>query len=411
MATSAEGLPIPTGHLHGLLGGWSGEGTLESSIWSDLAAVQGDEDTPLAERDWTERDVTRRAHRVLLERLQPQLALWPSRLSEWQDALPAMVHAQRVTSSRPLRPTDWAQTARRHGWFPVAFIGRERTTQADELLLTTLRWTLPQLLTTFRHATAVLADAGAAVQPQLTVAQQLLDEHLGTDEAPTPTPADLSAVARAGYPWNVLAPVTETYARYERHLHDLAADLIFPLESLRWRLFHIGVLGEVLGVLRELGAHLQWRAPLSATGGRAQYAATLDATTTLEVWFEAAGVWRSHGTKSAYREALEALSMRPSSIGPDILLLDVARRRALVLECKYGAAPYVGRNGYLQALAYAAELRVEVADVVWSYVIGPEGVVQDQSHTSLHATHGPQRVGMASPSALHQVVEDFLNKT
>lgn len=411
MSTSAEPPPVPTGRLGELLGGWSGEGTLHSTVWANLAAVQAEDDTPLAERQWTERDVTRRAHRVLLERLQPHLVRWPSRLSEWSNALPAVTRAHRVTSNRPLRPTDWAQTIRRHGWPPAAFIGRQRTTQADELLLATLRWTLPRLLTTFRHASAVLADAAAAVQPQATAAQRLLDEYVGLEDAPAPTDADLLAVARAGYPWNVLAPVSATYLRYERHLDDLARDLIYPLDSLRWRLFHIGVLGEVLGAMRDGGAALQWRAPLSATGGRPQYTAVLGPAgkaAPLEVWFEAAGVWRRHGTQYPYREALRALSLSPSAIGPDILVLDVQQRRALVLECKYGDARYVGRNGYLQAVAYANELRVELADTIWSYVVGPEGVVDGSSHTTLHAPHSAQRVGVTSPSALQQVVRDFL---
>lgn len=415
MSTSAEPYPVPTGRLHELLGGWSGEGTLQSTVWAGLAAVHAEDDTPLAEREWTELDVTRRAHRVLLERLQPHLTRWPTRLNDWSNALPAVTQARRVTAARPLRPTEWAQTTRRFGWPPTAFIGRQRTTQADELLLATLRWTLPRMLTTFRHANAVLADAAMAVQPQAAAAQRLLDEYVGLEEAPAPSDADVLAVARAGYPWNVLAPVTGTYLRYERHLEDLASDLIYPLDSLRWRLFHIGVLGEVLGAMRDAGAHLRWRAPLSATtGGRAQYTAVLpqagDASA-LEVWFEAAGVWSRYGTKYPYREALRALSLRPGSIGPDILVLDLEHRRALVLECKYGDAKYVGRNGYLQAVAYANELRVELADAIWSYIVGPEGVVNGSSHTMLHEPHSAQRLGVTSPSGLRQIVIDFLQET
>ncbi len=411
MSTSVDRHPVPTERLHELLGGWSGEGTLDSTVWASLAAVQAEDNTPLAERDWSPLDVTRRAHRVLLERLRPHLERWPTRLTEWSNALPAVTRAQRVTAARPLRPTDWAQTTRRYGWPPTTFVGRQRTTQADELLLATLRWTLPRLLITFRHARAVLADAAAAVQPQAAAAQRLLDEYIGDEEAPAPTDADLRVVARAGYPWNVLAPVSATYLRYERHLDDLATELIYPLDSLRWRLFHIGVLGEVLGAMRDCGARLQWHAPLSAAGGRPQYTAVLgsaEETASLEVWFEAAGAWGRHGTKYPYREAVRALSLRPSFIGPDILILDVQHRRALILECKYGDARYVGRNGYLQAVAYASELRVELADSIWSYVVGPEGVVTGSAHTELHAHHSAQRVGVTSPSGLHQVVRDFL---
>lgn len=379
-------------------------------LWADLAAVEGEDDTPLAEREWSDRDVMRRAHRVLLERLEPQLARWPTRLRDWTEALPAVTRAHRVVSARPLRPTDWAQTARRHGWPPSTFIGRKRTSQADELLVSTLRWTLPQVLSTVRHATAVLPGAAATIERQMEMAARLFELYVGDDPAPQPATADLAAVARAGHPWNLLAPVSTTYLRYQQHLEDLALEVIYPLESLRWRLFHIGVLGEVLGALRDDGAKLQWRAPLSATGGRPQYLAHRpDGSQPLEVWFEAAGVWNRHATRFPYREALRALGMQASAIGPDILLLDVTGRRALVLECKFGDARYVGRNGYLQALAYASELRVDVADEVWTYVVGPDGVVAGSSATSLHGPHVARRVGVTSPAALPGVVREFLN--
>lgn len=409
MSTLADSYPVPTGRLHELLGGWSGQGSLNSTVWADLAAVEGEDDTPLAERQWRERDVTRRAHRVLLERLLPQLERWPTRLRAWTEALPAVTTSRRVVSARPLRPTDWVQTARRHGWPPATFIGRQRTSQADELLVSTLRWTLPQVLSTVRHATAVLPGVAAAIETQITVAARLLEEYVGEGEAPEPAAADLAAVARAGYPWHALAPVSSTYLRYQRHLEDLALEVIYPLESLRWRLFHIGVLGEVLGALRDEGGELRWRAPLSAAGGRPQYTAHWpEGTTALEVWFEAAGVWGRHASRYPYREALRSLEMQTGAMGPDILIFDGARRRALVLECKFGDARYVGRNGYLQALAYASELRVDVADEIWAYVVGPEGVVVDSSSTSLHGPHVARAVGVTSPTALPQVVRDFL---
>ncbi|GAA2725750.1 hypothetical protein [Cellulomonas aerilata] len=409
MSISADPYPVPTGRLRELLGGWSGQGSLSSTLWADLAAVEGEDDTPLAERQWSERDVTRRAHRVLLERLQPQLERWPTRLRDWSEALPAVTNSQRVVSARPLRPTDWAQTARRHGWPPSTFIGRRRTSQADELLVSTLLWTLPQVLTTVRHATAILPGADTTIKLQMAAAARLLEVYVGDDEAPEPAPADLAAVARAGNPWNLLAPVSSTYLRYQHHLEDLALEVIYPLESLRWRLFHIGVLGEVLGALRDEGAELRWRAPLSATGGRPQYLAHWpDGSPPLEVWFEAAGVWSRHASRSPYRDALRALGMQPGAIGPDILLLDVVGRRALVLECKFGDARYVGRNGYLQALAYASELRVDVADEIWTYVVGPDGVVTGSSDTSLHGPHTARRVGVTSPTALPDVVRAFL---
>lgn len=409
MCTLADPYPVPTGRLRELLGGWSGQGSLNSTLWADLAAVESEDSTPLAERQWSERDVTRRAHRVLLERLQPQLERWPTRLRDWTEALPAATSGHRVLSARPLRPTDWAQTARRHGWPPSTFIGRKRTSQADELLVSTLRWTLPQLLSTVRHASAVLPGAAATIELQMAVAAQLLEVCGEDNQAPEPVAADLAAVARAGHPWNLLAPVSSTYLRYQHHLQDLALEVIYPLESLRWRLFHIGVLGEVLGTLRDEGAELRWRAPLSASGGRPQYLAHWpDGSPTLEVWFEAAGVWSRHATRFPYREALRALGMQPSAIGPDILLLDVTGRRALVLECKFGDARYVGRNGYLQALAYASELGVDVADEIWTYVVGPDGVVTGSSATSLHGPHIAQRVGVASPAALPEVVREFL---
>ncbi len=81
-------------------------------------------------------------------------------------------------------------------------------------------------------------------------------------------------------------------------------------------------------------------------------------------------------------------------------------RRALILECKYSwDQDIVARNGYYQAMAYAAEARSRLAKVVVAAAVGPESVVPASSFTNL----GIGRVGTVPPSALTSLVNEFLN--
>jgi len=416
--TSSAELPIPTAGLSALLRGWSGEGLLTGGLWQALAAVQADEpdhhldDDESTQPQWTEHRIQARAQRVLLERLRPDLSGWPTRLGQWTDALPVVTVSRTTTARRPLRPTNWVATARRHGWPPQTFIGRLRTTTADELLISTLRWTIPQVLATARAAERLLHDVSGDIRSQLNVAGELLEYIGGAGDAPPPLPADLRAIAGSGHPWSGLAAVAGVYVRYGQRLDELAYDLIYPDETLRWRLFHLGVLGQVLLALREHGAQVQWVAPLSGTSAGPQYAVLLPDGRQMDLWFEAAGIWRHYNEPSPYRAAVAAVTAARSGggqpIGADLLLIERGKT-GLVLECKYSAhVGEVARKGYLQAVAYASELRSSLATHSWGYVVGPDTVVPGSSRTIAYAEQLSGEIGVVGPAGISELFERFL---
>src|SRR5438128_1235694 len=107
---------IPEAGLHEVLGAWAGQGQL----WEALLAVQD----PLTERRWTTGDLRRRAHRILFERMRTNLALWPTRLLPWIEALPAESLRLRRDAEAPFPGVSWAETRRRFGWLPRMFHGQ-----------------------------------------------------------------------------------------------------------------------------------------------------------------------------------------------------------------------------------------------------------------------------------------------
>jgi hypothetical protein len=81
-------------------------------------------------------------------------------------------------------------------------------------------------------------------------------------------------------------------------------------------------------------------------------------------------------------------------------------RRALILECKYSwNQDTVARDGYYQAMAYGAEARSRLAEIVVAAAVGPESVVSASSFTNLSIG----RVGTVAPSMLPSLVNEFLN--
>ena len=86
-------------------------------------------------------------------------------------------------------------------------------------------------------------------------------------------------------------------------------------------------------------------------------------------------------------------------------MLLLPNQRALAVECKYSwNADIVARDGYYQAMAYATEIRSRLAPEVHALAVGPEGVVSGSDFTSVLVG----RVGTASPTALVEVIHDFV---
>lgn len=369
------GPPIPEAGLHFVLSSWSGRGQL----YEALAAVSPDR----FDRAWNARDVRRRANRVLWELLRPQTEQLPTTTRRWMDALPAETDASRARRATPRGRVDFVRT-RLGGWPPESFVVRERHRVADELLTGVTAWTLGEVLDVASDARSVDETLVATTTNQLAAAASIM-ERLPLSDAPRQQPdrASLAAARRAGRPWSTVALLATTLGRHD-DLSVLAETLLEPDRELRWRLFHLGVLGEVLLGIRELGHHILSASPIAGTVRGPQYRVTMDDGSQVEVWFEAAGIWRDRREVSPYVRATTGLrgpGNRP--LGPDLLLIHGSK--ALVLECKYSADPTYVATGYEQVLAYATELGL-LAGEVEALVVGPTEVVRDAGSVSLPST-------------------------
>lgn len=357
---------IPLAGLIETTRSWSSAGEL----FAALAAV----DEP--ERRWSARDVERRAHRVLAQRLMGDLATWPSATDPWLDALPAESLRPREVTLAPNSGTSWRETARR-GWPPSAFHGSRRRRIADTLLVSTLRWTLDSLLPVVRDADLVLPGLLLEVESQVGAALDLLDmDPVNSASAVTPSFQDLNSVSAEGRPWNLLRPVAETllWSKSAGSL-ELIDTLIVPDDQLSGRLFQLGVLGELLAALRRSGAETIPKRPVSGAASRGPaYEVVSSSGAVWDLWFEAAGLWRDRGLKSPYRQLSAKIPGAGGTMGADLLLCRDSKA-SLLVECKYSNEPSrVARDGFHQAAAYALEAR-EIFETVVSVVVGPSDVV------------------------------------
>jgi len=194
-------------------------------------------------------------------------------------------------------------------------------------------------------------------------------------------------------------------SRTERSVDYLIYQVLMPDDEIRWRLFHLATLGVLLTALREAGCQITSLRPLSPKSGGPNYEVLSSRGEPYLLWFEASGVWSYLGKPSPFIEATSGISRARRSNGADLLLL-MPDRRALILECKYSwNQDVVARAGYYQAVAYGAEIRSRLAEVVVAVAVGPESVVSESSFTNFSIG----RVGTVSPSALMSLVDEFLN--
>ena len=76
---------------------------------------------------------------------EPILRRWPKRASEWLDYLPASRKHIRVIEQAPFAGVAWAESRRRFGWPPTAFVGNQAERSADTLVVQVLRWCAERL--------------------------------------------------------------------------------------------------------------------------------------------------------------------------------------------------------------------------------------------------------------------------
>lgn len=389
--------PIPEEGLSEVLKRWSGRGGL-------LDALAVPDDT-LAASAWTARDVSARANRVLMARVAPSVERWPDRATLWLDLLPAARRHETVALPHPFSGVSWSKSMIRSGWPPKVFIGRETRRGADMMLATTLKWTSERLVGAAADASRMFPDATSGIGPQLGAAATVLGhEVLATAGSIAPGQNELRAIRREGAPWSAVAEVAEELLLLETSLAAYVAQLLMPDEEIRWRLFHLGVLGLTLRSLSHAGCTITSLRPLSAASPSPAYRVTHADGAEFDLWFEASGVWRHLGQSSPYQEATTGVTGVNRSLGADILLMSPAGQ-VMILECKYSSSPeFVARAGYYQAVAYAAEAKARFACEVVSLAVGPEGVVSMPGFTTLQSGV----VGVIPPSALPAAITEFI---
>jgi hypothetical protein len=380
---------IPWDGLEEVLRGWNGRGQL----YEALAAVEDD----LTELHWDRHDIERRARRILLARLEPDLDRWPTSADAWLHALPAESLRRRRMSEVPHPGTDWIET-RSLGWPAEQFVIKERSRVADQVMSRTLRWVLDQLRVIRRDAVAVDRSLQNVATTQLRAALSLRTQPpLDATDGLRPSSADVRALQRSGRPWSRLAPVAEKLrTSLTLDLLTFAREQLIPDDDIRWRLFQLAVFGKLLKIMRERGAEIANLRPLSgATSSGPCYSLRLNGKE-WHLWFEAAGIWDHYGYPSPYKELVDtALGHPRASLGVDILLI-APGEAAYAFECKYGTVSYIANKGYIQACAYGHELRNYLTPNVTSYVVGPDPKV-----TACHELNaGDFTIGIMGPRHL-----------
>ncbi|MET3437887.1 hypothetical protein [Sphingomonas sp. 1185] len=388
--------PIPEAGLNEVLKRWIGRGQL----FEGLAAPQDEAD----DHRWTARDVRARAHRILFEHILPLIEELPTRTATWLDVLPAARTHHAYVSDAPGAGTDWVATRVRYGWVPKAFIGRRALRSPDMLLATTLKWTLMQLSLVRRGAIRSYPDIDLELRVQLDAAERILAiAPLAQADAIRPSRQDLKALARAGRPWGSIAHLAEALMILDEEPARLIHALLLPDDEIRWRLFHLGVLGVMLQALRTRGCSIVSLRPISASSTGPAFRIMERSGKTWSLWFEASGIWAASGEHPPYAAATAGLDLKDRSLGADLLLISESGE-ALVLECKYSRNPeFVARAGYYQAVGYAAELKSRLCHHVMALAVGPDDVVQRPSATNLLVG----RIGTCAPLHLNACIDEF----
>jgi hypothetical protein len=405
-------LQVPRHGLEEMFRNWSGDG----DVYLAVAAAGG-----LDEIDWTRADVQRRAQRVLLGKLAPQLVGLPVTLAEWRSVIPVVSYSEHLVSSSPRGRVNWVATGRRFGWPPSAFDHHRRYRVQDETALTTLAWMaarLSEMLGASHDISPRLASEVSAPIGCLSAAARAL---LADTAERQPDRADLLSLGSSGHPWPTVAAIAALIVRSTNDWAFLAYELLEPDPQAASRLFHLSTFGSVVATLRTCGYQLRWRAPIGGSRPGPRLVATSPEGRALDLWFEAGGVRAHYGLGSgSYPQGVRSIRAAAGDadggaigrpVGADVALIEPGLR-ALVLECKWSESPsYVGRSGFHQAASYALDARNGPAEVVWSFVVGPSEVVPARNVSSdLSGVWGIILGSLGVPD-LADLIVDFLSQT
>jgi hypothetical protein len=398
--SAVTALPLPEHGLNVVCSMWSGRGQL----WQAVAATTD----PNVERRWTREQVERRALRVLFTLTAEKLGRLPGTQRDWFDALPGLTRRIHSMSPSPVGRVDWVKSAL-GGWPPRAFAVRRRERQPDIVLVTALAWAAQQASKVLAAVPAPASATESTALERLSLLAQLREHPTVLAATPQrPTGEDLKALYASGSPWRQLGRLVKEWSLIESpSLTDIARQLLAPDPEIRWRLFHLAVLGEVLAALDGLGATIVSTGPLAdqESNAEASFVAVVD-DHEWRLWFEAAGIWKALSKTQPYKIAAEVVRGQSRALGADLLLIDAAAQRALVIECKFSANPsVVGRDGFHQASTYLAEGQGRLTPNVVSVVVGPATVVSDLKLTDLVGG----KIGFAPPECIADLVVSAVN--
>ncbi|MBA2643111.1 MAG: hypothetical protein H0U82_09315 [Actinobacteria bacterium] len=378
---------------------WQGAGEL----WSAVAAAAPDETT----RSWTAADIQRRALRILLPKIARPVTALPLDSRVWEEGLPAESRTTLRRGTVARGRVDWPRTAL-GGWPPTELVYRRRHRRPDTVLANALAWGSETAYGLLAAAPSALTRLEQSAVDRLKVLAGMSDHPALIGLEPQPLAGDdLKALHGSGHPWRDLEAVASSIIALEEHgLDHLAFELLVPDPEMGGKLFHLGVCGEMVYGLQQLGCVVESVRPIG--GGQSSDRPafrTVHAGVEWELYFESAGVWRRANLRQPYLDAVEALRGTSQALSADLLLIDRRGRRALMLECKDSYDPtYVGRGGYHQATTYLVEAQGRLSDTTVSLTIGHAGAVRGISVQPLAGGV----VGLAEAGLVAEVVSRFV---
>lgn len=403
-------LSIPESDLQRVLGEWSGVGDL----WRALAAM-GDVST---DREWSQKDVERRAMRVLLLECAPLLSRWPSNTRSWMDQLPVVSAKQRFWSVSPEPKVDWGRTVRR-GWPPNRYAIRRRHRSTDQLTLSVLAWTLEELRLALNESNHLVGPAASGVaslpveaQKSLAAVLPLLD-YLEPSDARMPDRDDLAALRGVGRPWGAVADVARLLVELERGGALAFSKRLIRPDGFPDRLFQLAVLGSVLAGAENVASKITSLRPIGYMTDGPVYRIEDPHGREWDLWCEAAHCWEHYAARDTYQRLARGLAQvdgapfRAGHLRPDVLLA-LPSERALVLECKYpmdSLSPGYVASGLPQALLYGQQLAPYFRRIA-AVSVGPKELVPSTRQSRISGV----RVGYASPEGVRELVASALTR-
>ncbi|MEM9454952.1 MAG: hypothetical protein AAGF11_12285 [Myxococcota bacterium] len=238
-----------------------------------------------------------------------------------------------------------------------------------------MKWTLVELRRIWHLAIKGGTEVDASVRRQMRTIEDVLKlPLLQSIEAEKLTTETRRSMKSEGRPWTWVVAVAEVLRALDAQaLEELCQEIIVPDPELRWRLFHLGVLGALLLAIIERGGRVTSTRPIVNSSSGPVYMVELYGSS-WDLWFEAGGLWKTYNVPSPYPRAMAGLGARLRVRSPDLLLVR-PKDRALILECKYSSDSGYVSKAYEQVTAYANELRTEVVERVVGLTVAPEGVV------------------------------------